>query len=338
MRHLFQFGNDLLEPFLEVTAIARAGQEAAHVERIDHRLGQHFGHFAFDDLARQAFGDGRLAHARIAHVERVVLGTAAQDLDRAVNLGTTADQRIDLAQQSLVVEVDAELVERGILLVAALRLGLFLLLGGLFLARLGRAGIDLAAALADAVADIADGIQAAHVLLLEEIDGIGIAFGEQRDQHVGPRDGVLARRLDMQDRALDHALEPGGRLGIGLFRGLEGLVFLVEVLAYHVAQIAKVHAAGLHHLRCVCIVDQGKQEMFERRVFMAALRGIGQGAVQRLFEALGETGHRLAFWGSLLAMTEAFRHGMVPLREESMTLVNHRRTRLGGRHGCFNRR
>ena len=62
----------------------------------------------------------------------------------------------------------------------------------------------------------------------------------------------------MQDGALDHALEPGGGLRIGLLGGFERLVLLIEVLAHDVAQIAKVHAAGLHHLRGIGIVDQRK--------------------------------------------------------------------------------
>ena len=41
--------------------------------------------FAFYDLAREAFCDRGLTHARIAHVKRVVLRTAAQDLHRAVD-------------------------------------------------------------------------------------------------------------------------------------------------------------------------------------------------------------------------------------------------------------
>src|SRR3546814_15501692 len=52
---------------------------------------------ALHDLARQAFRDGGLAHARIAHIERVVLRPAAEDLDRPVDFGSAADQRVNLA-------------------------------------------------------------------------------------------------------------------------------------------------------------------------------------------------------------------------------------------------
>jgi hypothetical protein len=45
--------------------------------------------------------------------KRVVLGPAAQDLHRAVDLGRAADQRVDAAVLRLFVEVDGELLERG---------------------------------------------------------------------------------------------------------------------------------------------------------------------------------------------------------------------------------
>ena len=107
VRQLLQLGHDRLQPLLEIAAIARAGQQRAHVERIDHRVLQHFGHVALDDLARQAFGDRGLADAGIADIERVVLRAAAQDLDGAVDLRPAADQRIDLAVLRLLVEIDA---------------------------------------------------------------------------------------------------------------------------------------------------------------------------------------------------------------------------------------
>ncbi len=96
-RELFQFLDDLLQAFLEVTAIAGAGEQRAHVEREDRRIGERFGNLALDDPLGETFGDRRLADAGITHVKRVVLRTAAQDLDGSVDLGMATDQRIDAA-------------------------------------------------------------------------------------------------------------------------------------------------------------------------------------------------------------------------------------------------
>ena len=101
-----------LEPLLEVAAIARAGEQRAHVEREDRRVPQHLGHFAANDLARQALGDRRLADAGIADEQRVVLLAPAQHLDGAQHLGLAPDQRIDPAVARLLVEVHAIRVER----------------------------------------------------------------------------------------------------------------------------------------------------------------------------------------------------------------------------------
>ncbi len=204
VRHLFELGDDRLQPFLEIAPVARSGEQGAHVERVDHRFLQHIGDIALDDLARQTFRDGRFADPRVAYVERVVFRAAAQDLHGSIDFGPTADQRIDAAVQRLLVQIDGELLQgRFALLLPFFLLGFF---GSLDLRRLRRS-----LALADAVADIAHRIQAAHVLLLEEVDGIAFALGEERNKDVRASHFVAARRLDVKDRALNHALEAAGR-------------------------------------------------------------------------------------------------------------------------------
>ena len=113
--------DDLLQALLEVAAIARAGEQRAHVEREHGGVLEHLRHLAVDDLAGEALGDRGLADARVADEERVVLLAAAEHLDRALHLGLAPDQRIDLAVLRLLVEVDAIGVERVALLLRAAR-------------------------------------------------------------------------------------------------------------------------------------------------------------------------------------------------------------------------
>ena len=68
--------------------------------------------------------------------------------------------------------------------------------------------------LGDAVADVIDRVVAGHVLLLQEIGGVALTLGEDRHQHVGAGDLLAAGGLHMDNRALDHALKVGGRIGI----------------------------------------------------------------------------------------------------------------------------
>ena len=116
---LFELLDDLLQPLLEVAAVAGAGEQRAHVEREDRGVLQHFGNVALDDALGEALGDRRLADAGIADIERVVLRAAAEHLDGAVDLGLAADQRIDLAGARLLVEVDAVGRQRVLLLLLA---------------------------------------------------------------------------------------------------------------------------------------------------------------------------------------------------------------------------
>ncbi len=122
----------LLQALFEVAAIARAGEQRAHVEGEHGRAGEHLRHLAADDLARQAFGDRRLADAGIADQQRVVLLPPAQHLDGALHLGLAADQRVDAPVARLAIEIDAIGVERAFLLLA-----FGAVLGLLRLARIG---------------------------------------------------------------------------------------------------------------------------------------------------------------------------------------------------------
>ena len=62
--------------------------------------------------------------------------------------------------------------------------------------------------------DVVHEVQARDVLFVQEIDRLGLALAEDRDQDVGPRDLFPAGGLHMEDGPLQHALEAQGRLGV----------------------------------------------------------------------------------------------------------------------------
>ena len=84
-----------LEARFEIAAKLGAGEQRAHVERIDHRVFEHIRHLAVVNLHRQALGDRGFADARIADIDRIVLAPAAQHVNRPLDLIVAADQRID---------------------------------------------------------------------------------------------------------------------------------------------------------------------------------------------------------------------------------------------------
>ena len=106
------FLHDGLQPLFEIAAIARSGEQRAHVEREHGCVRQHLRHLAAHDFARQAFSDRGLADAGVADIERVVLGPAAKHLDRPLDFLVAPDQRIDAAILGLLVEIDAIRLKR----------------------------------------------------------------------------------------------------------------------------------------------------------------------------------------------------------------------------------
>ena len=88
----------------------------------------------------------------------------------------------------------------------------------------------------------------------------------------------------MDRRALHHALEARGGFRIaGPVRRETGEI-LVEKFGEIGAKLVDIHAAGPQHRRRIGIVDQTKQQMFERGVFVPAIGGEGESSVKRLFE------------------------------------------------------
>ena len=102
---------DGLEPLLELAAELGAGDERAEVERDDPLVLEALGHVAADDPLGEALGDGRLADARLADEDRVVLRPARQDLDDPPDLVVAADDRVELAGPRLGRQVAAVLLE-----------------------------------------------------------------------------------------------------------------------------------------------------------------------------------------------------------------------------------
>ena len=101
-----------LQPLLELAAELGAGDQRAHVERDDPLVLQPLRHVAADDPLGQPLDDRRLADARLADQDRVVLGPAREDLDDAPDLLVAADHRVELALPGQLGQVAAVLLER----------------------------------------------------------------------------------------------------------------------------------------------------------------------------------------------------------------------------------
>ncbi len=158
----------------------------------------------------------------------------------------------------------------------------------------------MARALGDPMADIIDRIVARHVLLLQEIRGVRLTFGENGDQHVRARHLFPARRLNMEGRSLYDPLEAVGRLGLFLAVDDEVLKLRIEIMDDGLAQRVEVDAAGSQHCGRVDVVDQRQQQMLQRRILMTPFIGERQRPAKGLLECAGENRHRASHFFSMM--------------------------------------
>ena len=252
----FQLGHDGLEALFEIAAVAGAGQQRAHIERIDRGVGEYFGCFTGDDFAREPFCDSGFTDTGITHQQRVVLTPAAQHLNATFHLVRAADQRIDITLAGFGIQIDSILRQRGFFFVTVCdALGIFLVVGG----TRNRAWFAKSRVLGDAMRDIVHRIITRHVLLLQEIGRVAFAFGKDGDQHIGTRHLGPARRLHVDRRALDHPLEGcrGYRFGT-VNVGDQIIQVFINEFDQRLAQFGHIDRAGFHHLHGVGFVDQGQ--------------------------------------------------------------------------------
>jgi hypothetical protein len=93
--------------------------------------------------------------------------------------------------------------------------------------------------LGNAVRNEVDRIVAGHVLLLQEVGGMAFALGKDCHQHVGAGYFFAARRLNVNDRALDHPLEARRRLGVLAGRHDQAGQVMIDVVLQAAAQLPR---------------------------------------------------------------------------------------------------
>ncbi len=142
------------------------------------------------------------------------------------------------------------------------------------------AGFGSARLLGDTVSDVVDGVVTRHFLLLQEEGGVRFAFREDGDQDVGAGHFVAARGLDVDDGALDDALEAGR--GLGFFgRGFDqGFQIGLDIGVQGRAQLGEIDIAGAHDGGGIDVVDQRQEKVLKGRVFMMMRVGVPHCAMQ----------------------------------------------------------
>ena len=104
--------DDALESLLKLTLVLGTSHERAHVEREELLVLQVLRHVATHDTLGESLDDGGLARTRLTYQDRVVLGSARENLQHAAYFFISAYHRVELAVARLVYEVLRILGER----------------------------------------------------------------------------------------------------------------------------------------------------------------------------------------------------------------------------------
>ena len=177
----------------------------------------------------------------------------AQNFNTAIDFNVAADQRINFPCHGFFIEIDAIGRQR-------IGTGRAWRLGCILLCATRRLLFRHACFFGDAVRDKAHRIISRHVLLLQEVGGMALAFGENRDQNIRTGHFITAGNIDMLDRTLNNALESCGWLytAICIHIDQRRQVF-IDVFCQVQTELLQIDGASFHDLGCIWIVNQGEQ-------------------------------------------------------------------------------
>ena len=142
--------------------------------------------------------------------------------------------------------------------------------------------------LRQAVRDVVDDVEARDVLAIQQEHGVALLLAEDRDQHVGDADFLLAARLHVEHRPLQHALEAQRRLHLALLAFLQARRGLVDVFLELLLELAQIRAAGAQDLPHLGRVEDGEQQVLDRQVFVTRLTRLVKGVVETIFKLVGQ--------------------------------------------------
>ena len=104
--------HDGLQTLLELTLVLGACDQRTHVQRVDDLRFQVLGHVAVDDPPGDAFGDGRLADARLADQNRIVFCFSGKDADDVPDFTVASDYGVEFSFLRALHKIEAIFVQR----------------------------------------------------------------------------------------------------------------------------------------------------------------------------------------------------------------------------------
>ena len=274
---LLEAGEDAFEARLEIAPEFRPREQRAHIQRIDHRILERVGNFAPVNLQPQPFGNCRFSDSRITDVDWIVLAAAAENVDRPLDLVVAADQRIDAALLRFCDQIHGKRFQRfypAARFLFALFLFTILSLSRLFPRR------DLRNSMGYKVHDV----KARDPLLFEQVDRIGIGLAEHRDQQIAAVDFLLFRRLRVNHRPLQDAMEAQCLLRI-LFEALRKFRKLgSEEFLERFFERFDIAAAVDQRAARILVLEESVKQVLEANVFVPSALRLFQSGIESPFQ------------------------------------------------------
>ena len=296
----------LLQALLEVTPVARTGDEGAEVERVQLLVGERVGDVVVDDLLGETLDDRGLADAGFTDQHRVVLGAAREDLHHAFEFAGASDHGVELALAGGLGEVASELVEdlavAALLVVAALA-GTDACAGGCLLAAATARGTRRPLVARQQLDDLLAHAGEIGAELDEHLRGHTLAFADQPEQDVLGADVVVAELQRLTQGEFEHLLRTWREGDVTRRRRAALADDLLDLAAHRF----EGDAEALESLRgdAFSLVDQPEQDVL----------GADVAVVEEACLLLGEHDD------SPSPVSEAFEHG-VPFPRSGIPCIN----------------
>ena len=247
---VLQLGDNSFEAFFKIAAVARARKQRAHIERVNRRVQENFRHVFIDNAASNTFCNRGFPDAGVAHEKRVILTAAREHHNAALNFIIAANQRVNIAVLGFLVQIDRIFFKRVFFLcICAFR----------HICAHRRFGRGTITGFANAVRDIIDSVIARHIPLLQEVNGMRLALSKKRHQRICACHFFAAGALDMNNGALNDAVEPcrWARF-FEVVDDKRGQIF-IEITDYIRAQRLYIHITSRNYGDSVFIIQQREQ-------------------------------------------------------------------------------
>ena len=124
-----------------------------------------------------------------------------------------------------------------------------------------------------------DDVEPRDIGAIQQVHGVALLLAEDRDEHVGDADFLLAGRLDVEHRALQDALEAERGLDFAIFVVRQARRGAVEVVVERILEPVQVRAAGPQDFAHLRRVEDRDQQVLDREEFVARLARLGESVV-----------------------------------------------------------